>query len=367
MAIGHLLIATPLYPPELGGPATYAKILEDELPSQEIAVTLVKFADVRMLPKVVRHVAYGLRVFKELRAADAVLALDPVSVGLPALLAALVLRKPFFLKIGGDYAWEQGRQRFSISEPLDTFVREHHVPFQVSVLRAVQSFVARQAIRVIAPSQYLGRIVATWGVPPEQIRVVYNAVQSEVPETVSASVAALARPRVVVAGRLVPWKGVGGVIDAMVEVRKQVPHATLVIVGDGPDRTSLESYAAARLPGAAFFTGALSHAEVLATIQDADVFVLNSTYEGLSHLLIEAASLGTPIVATAVGGNSEVIEDGVSGLLVASGDREALAAAMSFMLQDARGAARLADGARASGARFSVATMITGLKSVLAE
>ncbi len=76
----RLVIATPLYPPEPGGPATYAKLLEEGLPSRGIEVTLVKFSDVRKYPKVFRHMAYKGRVKKALRNADAVLALDPASV-----------------------------------------------------------------------------------------------------------------------------------------------------------------------------------------------------------------------------------------------------------------------------------------------
>ncbi len=108
----RLLIATPLYPPDPGGPATYAKALEEGLPPLPIEVDLVKFSDVRHLPKGVRHVAYFWRVLRALKGVDVVLALDPVSVGLPALLAALIARKKFVLKVVGDYAWEQGRQRW---------------------------------------------------------------------------------------------------------------------------------------------------------------------------------------------------------------------------------------------------------------
>ena len=107
----RLVVATPLYPPDLGGPATYSYLLEQELPKRGITIELVKFADVRHLPKLVRYLAYFFNVLKALRTKDAVLALDPVSVGLPSMLAARVARKPLFLKVGGDYAWEQGTQR----------------------------------------------------------------------------------------------------------------------------------------------------------------------------------------------------------------------------------------------------------------
>ena len=83
-----LVIATPLYPPEIGGPATYSRLLEEGLPMKGIEVELVKFSEVRHLPKLIRHYVYYRQVLKAARRADAVLALDPVSVGLPAMKAA---------------------------------------------------------------------------------------------------------------------------------------------------------------------------------------------------------------------------------------------------------------------------------------
>lgn len=360
-----LLIATPLYPPDLGGPATYAYLLERELPGRGIAVEVVKFGSVRHLPKLIRHVAYFLKVLKALRNSDAVLALDPVSVGLPCLLAARFTRKPLYLKVGGDYAWEQGTQRFGISSSLDVFVHEHRVPLPVRTLRLIQALVATRARRIIAPSLYLKGIVATWGVPAERIVVVYNGVQKETEGFLPETLQSRSNPRIVTAGRLVPWKGIPGLIDAVVMVRNEFPEVSLTIVGDGPDRVPLETYAETRLPNTVSFTGALSHADTLAVIKSADVFVLNSTYEGLSHLLIEAASLGVPVVATSVGGNPEVVTDGVSGLLVPPGDETALAGALKRMCKDTVLREQLRAGALESARTFTQEAMVIGTMKAL--
>lgn len=349
----RLLVATPLYPPEPGGPATYAKLLESELPKEGIQTALAKFSSVRKLPKLVRHLAYFLTLLRAGRDADVILALDPVSTGLPAALAARLLRKPFVVKVVGDYAWEQGRQRFGVTSTLDVFVRERQHASMVILFQRVQTWVARQATAVIVPSAYLKGIVRAWGIPDEHVSVIFNAVPNESSGTIPAG-SNVPRPRIVSVGRLVPWKGVGGLIDAMVEVRATIPTASLVIAGEGPDRRSLESYAQARLGDAATFTGAIEHAEVLALFREADVFVLNSTYEGLSHLLIEAQMIGTPTIATNVGGNAEVITDMKDGILVPSGDRTALAEAIIRLSQDTELAARFHAAAKESSTRFSV-------------
>lgn len=361
----RLVIATPLYPPEIGGPATYARILFEGLPEKGIEVTVVKFSDVRHLPKLIRHYVYYWRILKAARTADIVLALDPVSVGLPSILAAKKARKPLVVKIVGDYAWEQGKQRFDIASELDDFVRTRAVPFAVRVLRNIQIRVTAAATRVVVPSEYLKKIVIAWGVPEQNIEVICNAVSPEALGTVPDAVVSLSKPRIVSAGRLVPWKRFDGIIDAVAQLRKEESLTSLTIVGDGPLRAEIEKYAQNKLGDSYVILGMLPHADTLAVIKDADVFVLNSSYEGLSHLLIEALALGVPIVATRVGGNTEVVEDEQDGLLVPSGDTTALTSALRRMLTDSALREHTARHARLSARRFSKDAMLTATAALL--
>ena len=123
----RVLIATGLYPPESGGPATYTKLLEERLPAlpaqagRGFTVSVLPFSTVRHLPKLLRHVAYFAVCWRMARRADVVYAQDTVSVGLPAALAAQCAGKKFVVRVPGDYAWEQGRQRFCVSDELDAF------------------------------------------------------------------------------------------------------------------------------------------------------------------------------------------------------------------------------------------------------
>lgn len=361
----RLVIATPLYSPEIGGPATYTQLLEEGLPAHGIEVEVVKFSAVRHLPKILRHYMYYRRIRAALRGADAVLALDPVSVGFPAMLAAKREKKPFVVKIVGDYAWEQGTQRSGVIQTLDDFVKTKRVPFLVHVLRWIQVRVADTATRIIVPSEYLKGIIVAWGIQNEKIEVIYNAVSLGTLGQISSSVSTLSRPLIVTAGRLVPWKHIEGVIDMIAQLRKKGISASLAIVGDGPEKERLIMHAEKELEEGYIFTGTLSHADTLATIKSADVFVLNSSYEGLSHLLIEAQTLSVPIVATRVGGNSEVIADEENGLLVSAKDTLALANALSEVLSNKELSARFASHAKESAKRFSVDTMLTRVSDVL--
>ncbi|MES2995157.1 MAG: glycosyltransferase family 4 protein [Patescibacteria group bacterium] len=358
----RVLIAAPLYPPDPGGPATYARSLEQALPEVGVEVIVAKFGHVRRYPSGIRHILYFFMLLRSGKNADVILALDPVSVGLPAALAAGILRKPLVVKVVGDYAWEQGRQRFGVTDTLDQFVTARSLPFEVRFLQDVESWVAQRAVHIIVPSEYLKRIVSTWkGIDADAITVIYNAMRDETTGAAPASVLALPRPRIVSIGRLVPWKHMEGVIDAVTDI----DGASLIIVGDGPSRERIEQRAAQLAPGKVLFTGALAHDATLATLREADIFVLNSSYEGLSHLLIEALSLGVPSIATSVGGNPELVTHEENGLLIASRDTDALRAALMRLLGDAPLRARLSEGARLSSARFSMEAMIIATKSLL--
>ena len=302
-----ILIATGVYPPESGGPATYTKLLEERLPKRGIEVSVLPFSKVRNLPKIFRHAAYFWKCLRMSRGADIILAQDTVSVGLPSALAALLAGKKFLVRVPGDYAWEQGSQRFGATVPIDEF-QSHYFGVRVALLRAVQKFVVRRALRVIAPSEYLRSLTILWGASPKRVVRIYNGIEFPLPVALPPE-----RPKgflVVTSARRVPWKGV--------------------------DR--LERVVAMENGWSLFVADTLPRAQALGWAKTADVFVLNSSYEGLSHTLIEVMFLGTPIVATSVGGNPELIRDGVDGLLIHAQDDEALHAALKKIEQD-RGAA----------------------------
>lgn len=295
-----LVIATPLYPPEPGGPATYVKLLEEGLPLRGIEVTVVKFSDVRRFPKVFRHMMYQGKVTKALKDADAVLALDPASVGYPVMLAAKKAKKPFFVKVVGDYAWEQGTQRFGVTLPLDEFVKTNDIPFPVSMLRKMQTLVAREAKRVIVPSDYLKDIVTAWGISTENIDVINNAI--EIPDVLPTIPRTSTEFLVVSVGRDVPWKG----FDAIRRIgARHIEDGWRVEIISDKTRD-----------------------EALGWMKAADVFVLNSRYEGFPHTLVEAMTIGTPVIAADNRGNAALIEKGKTGLLVPQDDDDALERAL---------------------------------------
>jgi glycosyltransferase involved in cell wall biosynthesis len=365
-----VLVATGAYPPEIGGPATYSKTLYDALPRAGFAVDVLPFSEVRRFPKLIRHLAYFFRALKRGAFADIIYAQDPVSVGLPASFAAFILRKKFLLKVVGDYAWEQGVQRFGLEASIDEYLKNPRAaPFLVRVLREVEITVARHAEKIIVPSEYLKRVVMSWRLPAERIVVIHNGVEQDVAVGAKPILRGLVRfsgKVVITVGRLVPWKHFEEIIDIVPKLKKSFPEMRLLIVGSGPLMGELE--ARARAHGVAeevVFTGALPREVLLNYLKLSDVFVLNSSYEGFSHQLLEAFMVGVPVVATDAGGNSEIVGHNVNGLLVPQGDRGKLASAVSQVLSDVAVRTRLTGAGKRRAKEFSNERMIAETVAVL--
>jgi glycosyltransferase involved in cell wall biosynthesis len=146
------------------------------------------------------------------------------------------------------------------------------------------------------------------------------------------------------AGRLSPEKRFDRLIDAVALARREIPELRLLLVGDGPERSALESRAAERAGGAVHFAG--FREDSTAWIARAEVFVLSSDREGLPISLLEAMALGVPVVATAVGGVPELVRSGETGLLALAPTAEGIAEPLVRLLRDPALRARLGEAGR---------------------
>ena len=151
-----ILICTGLYPPDIGGPATYSKLLFEELPKMGIEADVLVFRDVKRFPYIIRHIVYFFKILKIGRKVDVIFAQDPLGSGLPASFAAKILRKKLLLKIVGDRAWETAMQKFKFKETLDDFVKKSFwFPHPIFFVRLGQKLSAMLASKIVVPSNYL--------------------------------------------------------------------------------------------------------------------------------------------------------------------------------------------------------------------
>jgi glycosyltransferase involved in cell wall biosynthesis len=371
----RLLIASGIAAPDIGGPATFLRGVVPALVARGHHVRVLAFGDPdparvadgldTRIPRLGagRWLAYARAARRLAAGADVVLALGLL------LPRATPRRVPVVIKVPGDYAWERARVRgwIAAGESLETFDARRHA-WRVEILKTLRRREARRATRVIAPSAFVAGLVRGWGVRDERVVVLPNAVPpagGAAPADRAASRAAFGwrpdEPVLLVAGRLVPWKQVDLVIDAAADAGT----ARLVVAGDGPARDGLAARAASR--GARVdFTGTLAPAALAARLAAADYLVVASSYEGLSHTILEALHAGTPVIASRRGGNPDVIAHGVNGLLVDGPDRKTLAAAIREATAPGR-RAQLAAGTGAGLARFDHRGMVDALLATLED
>lgn len=150
---------------------------------------------------------------------------------------------------------------------------------------------------------------------------------------------------VLTVGRLEPQKGIDLLLEAIKAVTTQVPDVVFVIIGDGPDRTTLQRRAAElQIDRSVRFLG--RRHDVPRWYKRATALVLPSRWEGMPNVVLEAMASGTPVIATRVEGIAELLEDEVSGLVVPVNDAAALSRAIVRLLRESDTRARLANTAQ---------------------
>ena len=379
-----VVFATGIFPPDIGGPATYVDGLGRELAGAGIGIEVVTYGEPRRetapfpVARISRSRSLPMRYLSFLRATRRSLSRgsvaylqDPISAGLPATLAALSKRTPSVVKVVGDLAWEIARERGLVEAEIEAFQRGRYNA-TVERLRAAERFVARRAARIVTPSDFLKGIVAGWGVDVGRIEVIENAVR--LPETCHETrdaarqrLGLVGDPVLATAGRMVPWKGFDRLTAAMPEIVARYPAALLVIAGSGPGEEALRrQIETLGLDGRVRLAGTLDRDGVALLLRASDIFVLASTYEGFSHVLLEAMLAERPVVASRVGGNPELIEDGEHGLLVEPQTAEVVRAVLR-LLEDRELKVRLAREGRERAKTFRWEAMVARTTRLLQE
>ena len=354
-----IVLATPLYPPEIGGPATYTHELAIRL-REKHGITVLAYADAPLPIERVTLVAISKRqalplrlirfffaLLRRARGADLIYVQNAVAAGLPVALVSALLGKPFIVKFVGDEAWERATQRRVTDKRLEDFLAEPTSDLRTRMFLGIQKFVLSRARIVTTPSAYLrDTLIRAYKLSPERVVVNYNAAESgpHVP------FAATPTPHQIAAtARLVAWKGIDGIIRALARIIPQFPDARLVIAGEGPEEARLKALVAELgLTEHVSFLGHVSRAETWHLRKSSAVYVLNSTYEGLPHTALTSFAARIPIIATDIPGTNEAVIHETTGLLVRPKDDDALAQAITRIFTDEALAARLVENANRS-------------------
>lgn len=337
----RILIATGIYPPDIGGPATMLEALISSLSKIDFEIRVITYAErtepgqiyriSRAQNKILGYFKYFWHLWILSRWADILYVTDTYSVGYFAYLIKKLNGKKYIIRFAGDSAWEMAAGAGWTEDDITDFQKIKYDE-RIEKLKARRKKILINADAVIAVSNFMAKVAGLIGVRAERITVIYNAVDFF---AASPKREAPLNPTLVYAGRLVAWKGVAMLIRAMKELKESRSNIILEILGDGPEEAKLkESAGSLGLTENIIFRGRVSEEASHKIFARATIFVLNTNYEGLPHSVLNAMRSGLPVITTPVGGNREVVEDGVNGLLAPYNKLEAWLMAINKLLDD---------------------------------
>ncbi|MEE3326197.1 MAG: glycosyltransferase [Myxococcota bacterium] len=231
----------------------------------------------------------------------------------------------------------------------------------------------RQADRVVCNARGNERAVLRFAdLDPERVSTIYNPlavseIQARFPARDRSSLGDSQAPLLATHARMSEQKGLDTLLRAFARVRERYPGARLRIVGDGPERASLEALAhELGVVSACEFPGFLS--DPLAAIEEADLYVLSSRWEGLPNSLLEAIGVGLPVVSTRCPtGPDEILLEGEVGRLIAVDDVEAMSREIVDLLSDDALREGFARKSRERAKDFSLDRSVAAYKRLMME
>lgn len=345
-----ILIATGIYPPDIGGPATMLPALSAALRERGFEVKIITYSSITSQPndrgQVYRLIKdrwfsrpfYFLKLLQLSFGAQVIYVMDVYSVGYFAYVVSKLTGKKYVVRFVGDSAWETAVGNGWTSDYIVDF-QEKTYDAKIEKLKTRRKTILLGAAKVVVVSKFIGSIAEKIGVSKDKIELIYNSVDFIDQQSDKRLVAEIRRQYgqeakiIVTACRLTVWKGVDGIIRILPELTRRLGKVNFLVLGEGPALVDFKNLAQKlAVETSVHFLGKIDHRQILDYFRAADLFILNTNYEALSHTLLEVMTVGAPIVATNIGGNPEVIEHQSNGLLVDYNNQAELMAATEKIL-----------------------------------
>ena len=223
-----ILITVGIYPPDIGGPASFVPKIANLLSQNNYEVTVICLSDSNLqdnetykVKRILRNQNLLIRWLKTIiliilngRNAECIFV-----NGLPmeSYIANIFLRKKIVRKIVGDWAWERGRNKGLIEDSFDEFQLNSH-NLHLEIAKFSRGWTATKADIVITPSRHLSNVVKNWGVKADKLKVIYNGTRITNNEFSKSNSNII---KLITVGRLAPWKNVNTIIEAVHLLKNQ--------------------------------------------------------------------------------------------------------------------------------------------------
>ena len=367
----RILILTGVFLKGVGGPPTLLKALNRELIDNGYQVKVLTFGNrseakdysypVKTVsnnwPSFLKSFLYltkglilGLRT-------DIIYNQDLYTPGFTGLIIKKILKKKLVTRFVGDSAWEIALNSGETTDDIMDFQINKYSKL-IERRKKARKKILDNSDKVIVVSNFLKKLAMKIGVSEEKIKVIYNSIDFlDTDNNLKINLKEelnITGKIILTNARLTPWKGVDMLIKIMPQLIERYNDIKFIIISEGPERKNLEKLAVdLDVEDHVIFLGRVSRQLVVEYLKISDVFVLNTNYEGMSHVLLEAMKVGTPIITTKAGGNPETIKNKETGILIDYRDKEQWINAIIQILDNSDLAQELVKNAKEDLKRFN--------------
>ena len=317
-----ILITVGIFPPDIGGPASFVPKISKYLISKGHKVKIISLSEKenlnyedeinvtrisRNLPIIFRWFRTITNIYKSAKNSDLIFV---NGLGTETTIANIFLRKIIIRKIVGDPVWERVYNKKLTTESFDSF-QKNKQRLSIKIQKNIRNWSIKNSNLIITPSEHLKTFVQNIGFEND-IYVINNGVEIKQIEKVTLENKII---KLVVVSRLVNQKNIDIVIKAVKRIEDK--NILLNIVGDGPEVNNLKNLVKEKsLNKRVSFIGKIKNSELHNYLEDADIFIQASNYEGLPHSILEAINYEIPILSTEVGGCSAILNKGERGYII---------------------------------------------------
>ena len=317
-----ILITVGIFPPDIGGPASFVPKISKYLINKGHNVKIICLSDKenltykdevsvirinRSLPIIFRWFKTIVKIYNVSKKSDLIFV---NGLGTETTIANLFSRKKVMRKIVGDPVWERVYNKKLIDESFDDFQENKHGIF-ISLQKIIRNWSIKKSNYIITPSQHLKAFIDKIGFD-NKIFVINNGVTIEQQNKVVFQNKII---KLLVVSRLVTQKNIDLIIKSVKTIKDE--DIILNIVGDGSEVNNLKYLVRKyELEEKVNFIGKIESLKLNEYLKDADIFIQASNYEGLPHSILEAINYEIPILSTEVGGCSVLLNKGERGYII---------------------------------------------------
>jgi len=367
----RILILTGVFLKDVGGPPTLLKALNKELIKNNYQVTVLTFGkkseakkysySVKVVcdkwPSFLKSFIYLIKGLILGLSSDIIYNQDLYTPGFTGLIIKKIFKKKLVTRFVGDSAWEIALNKRKTTDNIIDFQTNKYSK-SIERRKRTRKRILENSDKVIVVSHFLRKLAMKIGISEEKIKVIYNSIDFlDIDNDLKVDLKKelnIAGKVILTNARLTPWKGVDMLIKIMPQLVEKYKNIKFIIISEGPERKNLEKLVIdLDVEEHVFFAGRISRELVVEYLKISDVFVLNTNYEGMSHVLLEAMKVGVPIITTRAGGNPETIKDKETGLLVDYRNKKQWINTISQILDNPELAEKLIKNAKEDLKRFN--------------